>query len=428
MRLKALTLVALMTAAAAVAPQAPAQDTSADVPLIRMRDGHHSDLLFRLNPRTLQQVGRPIRTFRGGTGLSISLDGTRLAFADGAQRLGRRRARSARIHFVDLASWRSMGVARVGRHGWLNIGWASGDRLVAVAGEGYGPQRLLWVDADTRKVVARRAYSGWTVNTLPVPGGLAVVLGPVEGVGPLRILLLDPNGGVRTIAVDRIRAGSNYDDGGEVLTPAVTVDPAGGRMYAVSARGLLVAEVDLASGAVAYHSLSAGAASGAAGGGSPRAQAAKGNVDVWWREAVWAGDGRIALTGNHWPRPRGRLPDGPVPLGVRMIDTRSWTISTLDPRPDTMHVAGDTVLAVGTRYFNAGERTKSTGLLAFGVDGSRAWTRFRGRPVVLLGSRGELVYAWVRRVRTAYVLDRDTGRTLHTIRTGKRVPFLLSPP
>jgi hypothetical protein len=110
-----------------------------------------------------------------------------------------------------------------------------------------------------------------------------------------------------------------------------------------------------------------------------------------------------------------------------MIDTRTWTVTTLDPRPDTMHVAGGTVLAAGTRYLKPG-RTKSTGLLAFDESGGRAWKRFRGRPVALLGSRGSLVYAWVRRERTAYVLDRDSGRTLHTIRTGKRIPFLLSPP
>ena len=414
MRLKAPTLAALAAVLVAV-PTASAQDTPANTPLVRMRDGHGSDLLFRLNPRTLQQVGRPIRTFRNGTGLSISPDGTRLAFADGAHpRHPRARRRTARVHFVNLTKWRSMGVARVGRESWLTLGWASRDRVVAVADDGVGRQRLLWVDASTRKVLARRAYSGWAAYTLPIAGGLALQVGPAEGVGPLRILLLDANGGVRTVTLDGIRTGANYDDGGEVLTPAVTVDPDGGRLYAVAVRGTLVAEVELATGAVSYHSLGA--------------SAAKGNVEVWWRQAVWAGDGRIALTGDHWPRPRGRLPDGPIPLGVRMIDTRTWTIDTLDPRPNTMHVAGGMVLAAGTRYFDAGERTESTGLLAFDASGRRAWTRFRGRPVALLGSRGSLVYAWVRWKHTAYVLDRDSGRTLHTIRTGVRVPFLLSPP
>jgi hypothetical protein len=412
MRLKSLGL-ALLLALLAV-PPATAQDTPADTPLVRMRDGHGSDLLFRLDPRTLQQVGRPIRTFRGGSDLRVSPDGGRLAFADPWQR-SRSGGRSARIHFVDLARWRSMGAARVGRYGWLTLGWVSRDRVVAIAGEGPGRQRLLWVDATTRKVVARRAFAGWSVNALPVPGGLAVALGPREGVGPLRILLLDASGGVRTIAIDGVEAGAHYDDRrGQVLTPAITVDPATGRLYAIAARGLLAAEVDLATGGVTYHSLGA--------------SAAKGNTDVWSKTAAWAGDGRIAVTGDRWRPVRGRGPsDGPIPFGVRIIDTSDWSIDTLDPRPDTMLVAGGTVLAAGTRYFDAGQRTESTGLLGFDATGRRAFTRFRGKMVALLGSRGKLGYVWVRRTRTAHVIDLATGRTLNAIRTGNRAPALLSP-
>ena len=424
MRLKALASITLAAGVVAV-PPAAAQDASPETPLVRMRDGHNSDLLFRVNPRTLQQVGRPIRTFRGGTDLRISPDGSRLAFADGAQRRGRLRQRSARIHFVDIAGWRSMGVARIGRYDWFTVGWASRDRLVAIAGEGSGRQRLLWVDATTRKVIARRPYAGWTVNNVSVPGGLALALAPSEGVGPLRILLLDANGGVRTVKLDGIKAGSNYDPGGQVLTPAITVDPDGGRLYALAARGQLVAEVELASGAVAYHALDAASARG----GSLRARAAKGNVDVWWRQATWAGSGRIAVTGSHWPRPRRRAPEGPIPFGVSVIDTRTWTVDTLDPRPDTMLVAEGRVLAAGTRFFIRPRRDpESTGLLGFDDTGRRVFTRFRGRQVALLGSRGRLGYVWLRSTRRAYVIDLDNGRTVNSIRTGKRIPFLLSPP
>ncbi len=410
MRPKLLGLVLLV--AAGVAAPAEAQESPADAPLVRMRDGHGSDLLFRVNPRTLQEVGRPIRTFRVGSDLKISPDGTRLAFADAS---GRGPRRGARIHFVDIEGWRSMGVARVGRTGWLTVGWVGANRVVANAGEGSGNQRLLWVDAKSRKVVARRAYAGWTVSSVPVPGGLAVTLGPAEGVGPLRVLVLDASGGVRTIEVDGIEAGANYARrAGRVLTPAVTVDHETGRLFVVAARGLLVAEVDLASGAVAYHSLGA--------------SASKGNVGVWWRHAVWAGDGRIAVTGNTWPPVRrGRPFNGPVPFGLRMIDTATWTISTLDARPDSMYVTGDTVLASGTRWFDGSRRSESTGLLAFDAGGRRAYTRFRGRRVVLLGSRGKLGYVWVRRTRTTHIIDLAGGRTLRTTGGGRRPPWLLSP-
>jgi hypothetical protein len=413
MRLRTLAVILL---AAAALPAAPAEAVPADVPLVRMRDGHGSDLLFRLNPRTLQQVGRPIRTFRGGSDLRVSPDGGMLAFADPSPR-GRR---GARIHFVDLAAWRSAGVVSVGRHGWLVLGWAGEDRLVAVADDGPGRRHLIWVDARSRKVLARRPFSGWLVNTVPVLGGLAVVVGPSEGAGPLRVLLAGEHGGVRAIRVDGIKGGAEYaeasDPAGQVLTPAVTVDPETGRLYVVAARGLLAAQVDLASGAVEYHSLGA--------------SASKGNVGVWWRHAVWAGDGRIAVTGDHWPPVRGRrAPPGPVPVpfGLRMIDTSDWSIETLDARTDSMHVADGAVLASGTRFFDVGRRTESTGLLGFDGAGRRAYTRFRGRQVALLGSRGSLGYVWVRETRRAHVIDLASGRTLHTIRTGRRAPGLLSP-
>jgi hypothetical protein len=409
--MRPIAVVSTLLAAALAAPAvAPGGAGVADAPLVRMRDGHGSDLLFRLNPRTLRQVGSPIRTFSGGSDLKVSPDGSRLAFADpwhGGARRG------AGIHFVDLAGWRSTGVARLGRHAWFTLGWAGADRVVAITGEHPERERFIWVDANTRKVVARRTFSGWTANSVPVPGGLAVAVGPSNGTGPLRILVLDPNGGVRTIGVDGIRAGADYRDrGGEVLTPAVTVDPGTGRLFVVAARALLVAEVELATGTVTYHSLGA--------------SASKGDNAVWWRHAEWAGDGRIAVTGDHWPRPRRRVFDGPVPFGLRLIDTSDWSIETLHAQTDAMHVADGAVLAAGTRYIRAG-RSESYGLQAFDTSGRRLFTRFRGERVVLLGSRGGLGYAWVRRTRRAHVIDLAGGRTLSTIRTGRGSPHLLSP-
>jgi hypothetical protein len=263
--------------------------------------------------------------------------------------------------------------------------------------------------------VARRSITGYLAGSFPVPGGLALAMHPRGGLGPLRVLVLDPNGGMGTIELDKVRAGSDHESRrGLILNPAVTLEPGTGRLYAVAARGLLAAGVDLATGAVAYHSLGA--------------SASKGNVAVWTRYATWAGDGRIAVTGHDWPRRRGGRSDGPIPYGLRIIDTADWSISTLDPRTDTMHAADGALLAAGTRFFDGGERTVSTGLLAFDRDGRRAFTRFRGRPVALLGSRGRLAYAWIRRTRTAHVIDLDSGRTINTIRTGNRIPSLLSPP
>src|SRR4051794_21346261 len=71
--MRPIAVASILLAAALGAPAvASGGDGTAEAPLVRMRDGHGSDLLFRLNPRTLQQVGRPLRTFRGGSDLKIS--------------------------------------------------------------------------------------------------------------------------------------------------------------------------------------------------------------------------------------------------------------------------------------------------------------------------------------------------------------------
>ena len=389
-------------------PAAAAQEPPADAPLVRMRDGHGSDLLFRVHPRTLRPLSRPIRTFRSGSDMALTADGRRMAYKGGW------RAGSS-IHFVDFARWRSLGVVRLGRRGLLGVGWVAPNRVVAITGQGFGRQRLLWVDVAGKKVVARRAFRGRMLNRFRVPGGFALALAPEDQIGPLRLLLADAEGGMRTIDVEGIRAGGNEGErDARFLNPGIAVDPEGGRVYVVAARGLLVAEVALATGEVSYHALGAGAS--------------KGNVDVWWREAVWAGDGRIAVSGEHFRPARGRRPpDGPVPFGVRIIDTNDWSMTTLDPRPSVMHVAGDTVLAYGTRWFSGNRRSESTGLLAFDPGGQRAFVRFRGQEIATVGSRGKLLYAWVRRARTLHVIDLRDGRTVNKVHTARRIPFLLTP-
>jgi hypothetical protein len=91
-----------------------------------------------------------------------------------------------------------------------------------------------------------------------------------------------------------------------------------------------------------------------------------------------------------------------------------------------MSVAGDTVLAYGTRWFTGRRPPESTGLLAFDRDGHRRFTRFRGRDVVGAGSQGRLAYIWLRRTRTLHVIDLRDGRTVNRVHTGRRAPFLLT--
>jgi hypothetical protein len=399
MRLKALVLVLL--GAAVVAPWAPAQEPETDVPLVRMRDGHGSGLLFRVNPLTLREVGRPIRTFPAGYALAVSPDGARMAFT-GA------RALRSEVHIVDLARWRSLGKVTLGNRGPLVAGWAGNDRVVAIMGDAVGPSRLVWVDVPSGRMVARRLYSGRLFESAPVPGGFALALAPESGVGPMRITVARADGTLRRIKVGGIEAGGTEGERrARLVKPALAVDHDGGRLFVVAADQLKAAEVDLGSGAVSYHALGA--------------SSSKGNVDMSLRYAEWLGDGRIAVTGENRRPARGRRPSPPPPVsfGARVIDTENWSIETLDRRPFEVHAAGDRLLAHGTRWFRGGKPPRHTGLLAFDSAGRRAFTRFHGREIALLGSRGDVAYVWVRRARRVHVVDLEDGHTIREVRTAR---------
>ena len=370
------------------------------MPLVRMRSGHGSGLLFRVNPVTLGEVGRPIRTFPAGYALAVSPDGTRIAFT------GARGMRSE-MHVVDLARWRSMGKVRLGRQGPLVAGWAGPDRVVAVMGDAVGPSRLVWVDATSRRVVARGSYPGRLFESAAVPGGFALALAPETGVGPVRIAVAQADGTQRRIKVGGIAAGGTEGERrARFVKPAVAVDHDGGRLFVVAADRLKAAEVDLSSGTVSYHSLGA--------------SSSKGNLDMSLRYAEWLGDGRIAVTGENRRPARGRRrPPPPVSFGARVIDTEDWSMETLDRRPFAVHAAGDTLLAYGTRWFAGDRPPEHTGLLAFDASGRRAFTRFRGKDIALLGSRGDVAYVWVRRARRVHVIDLEDGHTIREVRTAR---------
>ena len=369
-------------------------------PLYRLRDGVGSDLIFRVDPLTLQPLTRPIRTFSGAYDIAFSPDGGRLAYSDGD-------SRRPRIQILDLERWRSRGVIPVPGLGSLNVGWAGPRTLVAIGGTAGGPNRILWIDPARRRVLERRAFTGLVLEGVSVPGGHALALAPERGIGPLRLLIAAADGSARSVELEGIVAGfPGGERRGRYLKPALAVDRQGGRLYAIAARGDVAAEVDLESGEVTHHALGA--------------IAAKGNVDMWFRHAIWAGDGRIVVSGERFPRPRGGRRVEPEPFGASVIDTADWSVTTLDPRPNAAALARDTVLAHGRR----------TGLLGFDPDGRRRFTRFPGKTIATLGGVSHLAYVWVWGDRDLHVIDVRDGRTVREMDMpgAKRIPFLLSPP
>jgi hypothetical protein len=258
--------------------------------------------------------------------------------------------------------------------------WLAAERLLAVQEVGNERQQLLAIDVARRRVTARRALAGSVLAVARTPRELVLLVAPANAVGRARLAVADPQGPIRFVRLERILAGSRLVDAAEHRLerriPGLAVDPQGRRAFLVDPR--IVAEIDLRTLAVAYH--------------EPKRQLtarAKSSTGPF-RSARWLGDGLLAASGT----------DGERPAGLLLVDTRSWTVRTLDPDATSFVLAGDLLLATG-----------ADGLSAYGRDGARRFRLFDGSQT------------WVDRVHAgrAYVGTREQLLRIVDLSTGKVV-------
>jgi hypothetical protein len=409
------TLLLALAAALALPVADTTGEPDQEMPLIEVDRTDGAKRLRLVDPLTLRPASRWIRGFRESFTGARSPDGRHVA-------VGSSFGRSAAIRVIDLSRWRSERVIDLNRRGPVLVEWPA-DRIVAVAATPYARDEIVVVDPLRGRVLARHSFRGRLLWHERTSSGIALLLAPERGLGPARLLIGEASGAVRTVVLEQIQSGGNEGRARRVRyrQPGLAIDPAGRRAYVVAPRDRpLVATVELGSGTVAYH----------APAEAPIARAAKGNIDVNWREAAALGADSLAVTGfRSRPMRRGsRFPPPEEPYGVRLIDTSDGSIRTLSRKATQIHVAGDRLLAFGTSWTPRWRRRRSTGLLAFDGEGSPLFTRFRGQEVVLAGSHGGRAYVWVRPTEMLHVLDLRDGRSLHTQRArGRDVPLLLAP-
>src|SRR5262249_24610787 len=95
--------------------------------------------------------------------------------------------------------------------------------------------------------------------------------------------------------------------------------------------------------------------------------------------ARWLGDGFVAVAGRDDSAvlDGGNIHISHHPLGLRIIDTRDWTASVLDPGADAFAVGDGVLLARGSSWSSATHAESGMGLAAYGGDRVR---RFEFRP------------------------------------------------
>jgi hypothetical protein len=329
-------------------------------------------VLVCLDPSTLAPLPRP----RLGLGdhhsaASFSPDRSRLVLSNNA----------GRLLFVDVRRFKRVATFQTPSvEGFRDTAWFRG-RLLAVSNPGAHRVVMFVIDPNRRVLLGQRSFEGALLDRARTSRELVLLVGPEEGegIGPASLVVVDRDGALRRITLDRIVGGSIDDELAEdpgnsiyrFALPGLAVDPVGRKAYVVAA-GAPVAEVDLETLVVSYHELSqpVSALERLRDWLEPAAEAK--SADGPQRRATWLGNGALAVFGSDyhgWIDGNGRVQMRTSAAGVKIVDVRSWTVRTLDPVATTATVADNFLLTTGQLHDSTTERSTGIGLRAYGTDG-----------------------------------------------------------
>jgi hypothetical protein len=265
---------------------------------------------------------------------------------------------TAELRIYDLRRLRALGDVKLNSRGLVYATtWAGRSRVlgaVVVPGCcGLGDTIVTGVDADSRRILWRRDLGGSLQAGAAYRGGFVLVLGPKWAVGPSRLAVVSPDGGLRMARLDQIRSGWHRYGGSPIShqwNPGLALDPASGRALVVQA-GAPVADVDLRRLAV----------SGVDYQGTVDSQGHEREVDV--------------------------------PAGLKLIDTRTWSVRTLDHTTSAISYTRGVLFAYGTSWDSQSSKMGGSGLTAYDPSGHQLYHRYGQQPIsgVTAVPRGVLV-------------------------------------
>lgn len=375
--------------------------------------------LRRLDALTLRPSGRArLRGLEAGMH-SFSPDRRTLVLASGRG--------GPRLRFIDTRTLRLQGSLDLPGLGWPSeFLWGSSSRLIVLlAGE---EVRVVTVDPLARKVIGSQPLTGVTVAFDARAGRLAVLLAPSGSIGGSRLAVFDDAGGLVGIApLPQVQAGSERIESSEdryatrTRRPGVAVSPDGTRAVVVSA-GNQIAEVKLDTLQVSSHELSQPISllGRLQNWLEPTAQAKV--VEGPYRDARWLGEHHIAVTGIDQ---RG-LKDGKwaaSAVGLRLIDTRNWSVRTVAEHVTGIVRVRDLLLAFGGNW---PEGSTGTGLLAYNQGAEQRFHALGERPIGWIETAWP--YGYVPHAngqgQRRDVIDLRSGRLLRTTSTRRPVSIL----
>ncbi len=368
---------ALFVLAVVVAPSWDAAEPAAarePVAVFSRFDGG-GQILARLAPGSLRP-GRPrLQLGEYHQDWSFSPDGSRLALGLGGQ--GDACARG--ICIVDVGTMRIAGYVHAPT-AVEAVAWLRPRRIVGVHQGG----SVFVADPVTETVIGSRdlPFQPYSPPVARTSEGLAVLM-PSQ---PPQLVVANAHGDVRRVALPRLERGA-----------ALAAAPRGKRAFVTSAGGP-VAEVSLRTMTVRYHRVP-----------TPH--------DARRLEALWLGDGRLAVSGD---------PNA----GVTVIDTSTWTTRTVAPGATSARLAGGRLLVYSQAFR---PRSRGIGLRVYTRDGRRLVRHLFGDrhlQVEVLGANVAVFRPYDSRTRATEIVRARTGALLRTVASPPRgygVTILSSP-
>jgi hypothetical protein len=367
------------------APHVAAKPAKGEGAMLAVVPGARGPVLGRLDKRAVWIARRSprLRIFNPAVSWTYSPDGSQLALATEYQG---GTDPVASVQWIDPVSLsRVARTTKLGDGSVASMAWAA-DRVNLVLRTWCCPGsfEVVGVSSRTHKVVSRLRFERNVIDVRRAGGTLVVLTSPEVGLGAAGLVVVDPEGTIRSTTLAGIAAGLDVPD--ESGTPAsmrqsipgLAVDPDGGRAFVVAGSGA-IAEVSLAGLGVAYHAVAAPVSllGRVHSWLEPEAEAKGLNGPI--RDARWLGGGILAVAGADESATRvgGELRVTRTPVGLRLVDTNTWAARLIDRGADEVHVDGGLLLATGSRL-TAGEAQTGMGIAVYGFDGVRRVAALQG--------------------------------------------------
>lgn len=367
--------------------------------------GSTLERLARLDETTLRPLpGRTPVLGRSTDAWAFSPDRSQIVFA--SQRVNSTPA----LRFVDVARMRTRADLGLPADTYVQaLAWIAPRRLLALhtTTSGYA---VTVVDPRRPRLLSRRYFEGAVANVGRWPGGLVVLVGRAQSIGPSRLVVFEAGGAMRSVELSEILAGWEMEEDhlGRTRAPALAVDSSGRTAYAVDPTGR-VAEIDLATLVVSYHTP-----------GEPQsllsrfaawlqpAAAAKA-FEGPTRSARFVADGVLAVYGeDHYavPDPGEGFREGRRGAGLTLIDTRTWTSRVIDPTSSEAWADSGGVLSVSTVCER--ESCRGDGVTGYTARGDRRFKLLEGKTAWVDAVYAGRAYVYVSHERMR-VVDLQTG-------------------